>query len=1498
MKKVLVLGCALLMLSGVASALRAQSTDKKRGSQAAAEETSSTFKNIYALIVGVSTYGNRDIRDLEFADDDAQLFYTYLLAAYPNQAKPGNIHRLLNEQATGAEIERKLAWLRDQANENDLVIFFFAGHGGIDNVGINRGQAYLIPYKSSLASLNDSRAIKMTDVDDLMNNQISVTKKATTICILDACHAGNSTNNQQMATIINERLSQQQGNVIKILASRSNQLAAEDPSLCGGHGVFTYFLIKGLLKEADKDGDNRISLADMNDFLPGKVREKTKGSQDPVVQYQNNLLLNGWQGGSKTEFDCLLDQKTGASQPIAYAEYDEKKLIGDQLNPTQMRHYEQFTKALAARRYLEPAGDNVLHYFDILRDDRVAPALLNQIRGQWKAAFQDYAQELVLVYLNERPIQDPTEYERAARMMRHVLDASQPNDDEYKRLQAQQIWLASFNESQKITLGIYRNSQNEQRKQRQAIVNDLKRAVQLDPEAAYLFNTLGRNFEKLGQTEEARKAYRKAIELAPRWTYPRNNLAVTINDREEKIKLYEECIQLNPKLDVAYTNVAQQYLAKGDTLKCRQMLEQALVLCNATKDAYYRYSLTWVYQQYAALYRKRENRQLAEYYYKLAVDNSDPNDIDSRMTLANYYSEIYETNKVDALLSGIMTQWANDARPYAELGYKYMQISDWVNSERYYLEAINRDSLNANYYANLGDIYRSTKRYDKALEAANKAIRLDPEEDTYVSARGNVFLEQGDYDKAIRDHEQALRLNPNSAFALGNLGHVYTIKKDYAKAETYFRQAQTLRSQAEYYYRGMGYAMYQQKKYPEALAEYQKALKISPSNNDTWLNLADVYRVTNRLDSAVTMLNQGVELSGYVKERKYKEAKQQFLRTVSQNENIFSYYALGYLAEKGYGEPTNLSAAARWYSFAAEMGNVIAAQRLIQLYQSRQIRIDDVKAEIERLRKNTEKGRKKFTIPATLADGNKAPVDLYIEDFPPDPNEPIQHELRRIKETRKASIGQEVIDAFGKLYALAVKNGVSFQDLCVYALNAANEDKQKTTARLTNYPAKAQAAIQNNQLDSLNAYMRQSVVTYLGVDLNDTEKSTKQLVDSLRAGTSQPGLFYYALGYLFEHTPAGRSWAKAETYYRYSFQTGYDPAYYRLLTRFTREIPSTSQANWLRDNFNRKIQGYTVTGSLADSSSRKLTIYIHDFPQDARDPIADERRRLQDVFGATLSPVLVKNFKELYAQSQKNRRSFQEQVQLAVASKPAETNAEGSAEKLVKQGDVLFEQGKYKEAALAYMAAVKQTDSKTQRAEYWVKIGNSMMLLKDHTMAQGSYQLSASLHPTAWAYYCSGYDYALQTKYDSAAIRYQQAIELNPGRASYHRELGRLYYDQKKYTAAISALRRAQQLDSTNTQTLNTLGISLTYAKRFEEGLACFRKAIELNPSESSVYLYNMACNYALQDKRVDALNYLEEALKKKYADYEGINKDPDFATLRTTDAFRQLMARYFPNRK
>ena len=84
---------------------------------------------------------------------------------------------------------------------------------------------------------------------------------------------------------------------------------------------------------------------------------------------------------------------------------------------------------------------------------------------------------------------------------------------------------------------------------------------------------------------------------------------------------------------------------------------------------------------------------------------------------------------------------------------------------------------------------------------------------------------------------------------------------------------------------------------------------------------------------------------------------------------------------------------------------------------------------------------KKFSIPCDF-NGQRSPFTIYIGD--PEPNHhPLHFQSTWLSKERGGAIPPEVMDSISKLKALAEKNQVSFEDLCVYALGTAQEEAIK-----------------------------------------------------------------------------------------------------------------------------------------------------------------------------------------------------------------------------------------------------------------------------------------------------------------------------------------------------------------------------------------------------------------------------------------------------------------------
>ena len=224
---------------------------------------------IYAVIVGVSTY--TAMPSLKFTDDDANLFYSFLRSPEGGGLPDEQIEVLIDEAATRENILRTMRQYFLKADANDVVLFYFSGHGlegcflPVDFDGFNNKLRH-----------------------DEIKKIFMQSKAKHKLCIADACHSGTLNYGLvakgpapvSMAKYY-QAFEDSYGGVALLMSSKAEELSLEDHGL--RHGVFTYYLLRGLKGAANANGDQIVTIRELYTYVHAKVREYTTNVQTPVL---------------------------------------------------------------------------------------------------------------------------------------------------------------------------------------------------------------------------------------------------------------------------------------------------------------------------------------------------------------------------------------------------------------------------------------------------------------------------------------------------------------------------------------------------------------------------------------------------------------------------------------------------------------------------------------------------------------------------------------------------------------------------------------------------------------------------------------------------------------------------------------------------------------------------------------------------------------------------------------------------------------------------------------------------------------------------------------------------------------------------------------------------------------------------------------------------------------------------------------------------------------
>lgn len=389
----------------------------------------------------------------------------------------------------------------------------------------------------------------------------------------------------------------------------------------------------------------------------------------------------------------------------------------------------------------------------------------------------------------------------------------------------------------------------------QHVILDLyNKALSANPGSAEAQLAAGRFFMSQGQYDFAQSALQSALtfpDVSPENYLVLSELQRTLGDRSSALETLKTGTNVFPGQAIAYHNLANYYLARGETNNAVQNFDKAIELDPGLIPAYNgisevqqilgNYLFTErVLQEairinpgtpepYLALARFQESigsPDLAEENIKKAL-RMRPTDIEVLQSLSRFYVNQERYDEAMAILEQAMELPGSNFELLMDMGNLHLLLNQSEQAAERYQEArqLNRSDLRP--YLALATLHESTENWDQALEILNQALHMQP---TYVAtnlAMGELLSKMGRFKEAEDFFERARAADLSQINGHLGLANFLSDRGDLQGAIEYL----------------------------------QEAIEISPTTLSPYISLSQLLQLIGDFSPAEAVISQGIENS-------------------------------------------------------------------------------------------------------------------------------------------------------------------------------------------------------------------------------------------------------------------------------------------------------------------------------------------------------------------------------------------------------------------------------------------------------------------------------------------------------------------------------------------------------------------------------------------------------------------------------------------------------------
>lgn len=221
---------------------------------------------IRAVIVGISRYNHMPA--LKYADDDAYHIYAFLKSPEGGALPDDQINLLIDEDATRNNIMAAVIDQFMKADENDVVLLYYSGHG-LDGA--------LIPIDFD----GFNNRLMHEDLKDVLDKSQAKNK----IVFADACFSGSllASKSPYVESVQNfySKIDETRPGTAFLMSSKEEEVSLESGGL--RKGIYSHYLIEGLRGNADVNNNKIVTISELYNYVYEQVRIYSGNTQSPIL---------------------------------------------------------------------------------------------------------------------------------------------------------------------------------------------------------------------------------------------------------------------------------------------------------------------------------------------------------------------------------------------------------------------------------------------------------------------------------------------------------------------------------------------------------------------------------------------------------------------------------------------------------------------------------------------------------------------------------------------------------------------------------------------------------------------------------------------------------------------------------------------------------------------------------------------------------------------------------------------------------------------------------------------------------------------------------------------------------------------------------------------------------------------------------------------------------------------------------------------------------------